>query len=104
MFRSRHRLHRPHHLYGLHHWGGFGSSFGSYGRRGFGSWAPRRRRGPGAARILLAGVAALVFARLFSASNRSNRTAAEKAVLGIALAAVGALLLSLRRSAVRYRW
>jgi hypothetical protein len=78
---------------------GFGSR-----RMGFGSWRPRRRRGFGAARILLAGLAALAFARLMSASNRGTSSRAEKVLLGVGLAVLGGLLLSLQRSASRYRW
>jgi hypothetical protein len=64
----------------------------------------RRRRGMSAARILLAGLAAFAFARLFSAANGSTRSRGEKVLLGLGLAAVGALLLSLQRSAARSRW
>ena len=86
--------------------GDFGSSF-----RRFGSYArsrPRvfnrpRSRAPAAALILLAGLAAFAYARLFTAANRSTRSRVEKALLGLGLAAVGALLLSLRRSGARYR-
>jgi hypothetical protein len=125
MFHARHRVRR---LHRLHRLGNLGYGYGGYGG-GYGSWANfgdfsglgtdsagfgrarrrlfggrRRRRGLGAARILLAGLAVFLFARLLSAANGSNRSTAEKVLLGMGLAAVGALLLSLRRSAARSRW
>src|SRR5262245_54773492 len=106
MFRSRHRLRRLHRLHRLHrldHLGAFADDVGGFRRPG-GLFTSSRRRKAGPARILLAGLAALVFARLFTAANRSGRSSAEKLILGLGLAALGAFLLSLRRSAPRYRW
>jgi hypothetical protein len=126
----RHRLHRLHRLSqwrnvpggfgnwgnvagGFSNWGNAAGSFGSWGNLagGLGSFRRRRprpfraqrSRGPGAVRILLAGLAVFAFTRLMAFQDRPNLSKAEKTVLGVALAAVGALLLSLRRSTARYR-
>jgi hypothetical protein len=64
----------------------------------------QRRRQPWAGLILVAGLAVVTYAWLLTASNRLTRSKAERAILGIALAAVGLLLLSLRRYAARNRW
>src|SRR5262245_24572778 len=113
MFRSRHRhrLARLHRLHRMNDWGDWGTGtwsqvgrgFGGHRRNRFASWRARRQRGPSAAKILLAGIAAFTFARLMSASNRGTTSRLEKVLLGIGLAAAGTLLLSLRRSALRYR-
>jgi hypothetical protein len=61
------------------------------------------RRGPSSLQILLAGIAVFALARLMSASNRQDRSGAERVLLGVLMAASAAFILSLRRSAARYR-
>lgn len=55
-------------------------------------------------RVLLAGLAVFAFVKLMSAANRSNRSKAATIVLGVLLVAVGAIVMSFRRSAARARW
>jgi hypothetical protein len=52
----------------------------------------------------LAGLAVFALVRLLSAAQKPNRTGTEKWLLGTLIVSLGALLLSLRRSAPRYRW
>jgi hypothetical protein len=87
--------------------GDFGSSFRRFGSYGRSSPRVSKRplsRAPAAALILLAGLAAFAYARLFTAANRSTGSKVEKVLLGLGLAAVGTLLRSIRRSGARYRW
>jgi hypothetical protein len=72
-------------------------------------WARRgfrpRRRGPSVALLLLAGLAVFAFVKVMSAASRQGRrSTGEKIVLGALLLALGAILLSFRRSAVRRGW
>jgi hypothetical protein len=92
------------------HWTGHHADWASSGRP-FETWASRRRRGFGSGRrrgplaiqILLAGIAVFALTRLMSASNRPHRTGAEKALLAVLMAAAAGFILTLRRSAARYR-
>jgi len=114
MFGRRHRLHRLSRVHRLRHLGdvaGFGmplgSRFGGWSRssrRGpFGSSRRRARGGPSAAKILLAGLAVFALVRLMANEGRMRSTA-EKLVIGVLVAVLGAVLLSLRRSTAAYRW
>jgi hypothetical protein len=101
------RAYRPQRWHRLHRLGDFRGALGSLRR--YSGAAPRlfprqRRRQPWAGLILVAGIAAVTYAWLLTASNRLSRSRAEKAIFGIGLAAVGLLLLSLRRYSARYRW
>jgi hypothetical protein len=65
--------------------------------------AARPRRSPSIGRILLAGLAVLAFVKLMSmASGRRSRPG--RIALGVLLLAVGAVVLSMRRSARRRGW
>jgi hypothetical protein len=66
----------------------------------------RPRRGPSIARLLLAGLAVFAFVKLMSAVNGRSRSTAEKVLLGALLVAVGAVVMSFRRSSRRSssRW
>ncbi len=60
------------------------------------------RREPSVAHLLLAGLAVFAFAKLMSAANRGHRSRPTALTIGILLLVVGALVMSLRRSARRY--
>ena len=99
-------VYRPHSFHRWHRLGDFSSAcrgFGCYSRRWPRAVSRKPRREPLAALILLAGLAAFAYAWLATAAHRPTRTKAEKIMLGLGIAAVGMLLLSLRRSAARYR-
>jgi hypothetical protein len=68
--------------------------------RGFGS----SRRGPSVALLLLAGLAVYAFVHLMAAAYRPNRSRSRAIMIGTLLFAVGAIIMSLRRSAPRHRW
>jgi hypothetical protein len=70
-------------------------------RRAFGA-APRT--GPSVGRLLLAGLAVFAFVKLMSAASRPNRSRPSALVTSVLLLAVGALVISLRRSARRHSW
>jgi hypothetical protein len=115
MFGYRHRLHR---LSRVHPWadlagwssyampfgGAFVPGFRSRYRRGFRAMGRRQRRGPSAFKILLAGLAVFALVRLMSQDSQRTRTTGEKLVIGVLVAGLAAMLLSLRRSTARYRW
>jgi hypothetical protein len=63
-----------------------------------------RRRTPSWALILLAGLAGVALAKLMSADNREQRSTAQKALIGVLIVVIGAVVLSLRSRAYRYRW
>jgi hypothetical protein len=103
MFRARHRLHRLHRLNGLQQVVGFADDIHAHGPwRYFGS---RRQsvRGPSLGLILLAGLAVFAFLKLTAAADRPNRSTLEKIALAALALLAGAFLLSLVRSARRYR-
>jgi hypothetical protein len=83
---------------------GFGDDVWSERRgRGF-RRRSRQSRGPSVLAILLAGLAAFALVRLTTAANRPNLSTAQKVAVGALIVLVGGVLLSLRRSAQRYRW
>jgi hypothetical protein len=62
------------------------------------------RRSPSLVHILLAGAAVLAFASLLSQASRPGRSRGTKIAFGVLLLALGAVVLSLRRSGRRYRF
>lgn len=106
MFRARHRLHRLHRLdrlNGLRQVVGFADDIHAHGPwRHFGS-RRRARTGPSLGLILLAGLAVFAFLKLTTAADGPNRARLEKITLAALALLVGAILLSLVRSARRYR-
>ena len=102
------RLHRLHRLQGL---GpgilpvlSFAGDITSHRRWRRGAFRPRRRE-PSTLLLLLAGIAVFAFVKMMSLANDGRRrTTAEKVVIGIALVALGAMLMSFRRSAARRGW
>jgi hypothetical protein len=104
MFGPRPRLHGLRRLHGLHELAGLADELHAnlplkrmrYRTRPYGQ--------PSVGRILLAGLAVFAFVKLMSTVNRPNRSRATALVLGMLLLAVGAVLMSMRRSGQRYRW
>ena len=84
--------------------GGYRRWFGGSRPAPFRSAGWRSNRGPSAAKILLAGLAVFALVRLMSSDSHRSRTTAEKVMIGALVGVLGALLLSLRRSTMRYRW
>jgi hypothetical protein len=60
--------------------------------------------GPSVGRLLLAGLAVFAFVKLMSAAHRPNRSKPTVLVTALLLLAVGALVMSFRRSARRSGW
>jgi hypothetical protein len=75
---------------------------------GAGPWQHRfqrpRRQGPSMLRLLLAGLAVLAFAKVMSTTTMRQRSIVEKLIIGGVLVALGAIVLSFRRSGRRYGW
>jgi hypothetical protein len=75
---------------------------------GSGPWQHRyqrpRRQGPSMLRLILAGLAVLAFAKVMSSANMRQRSTVEKWIIGAVLVALGAIVLSFRRSGRRYGW
>jgi uncharacterized membrane protein len=86
--RRLHRLDRLHHLHRL-------------SRLRYGAFPQASRGGPSVARLLLAGLAVLAFVRLMSVASRPSRSTARRIGIAILLIAVGAIVMSFRRSALR---
>ena len=97
-----HRLHRLHRLHELHRLGHVADPVldwtDDFTRRlrGRHPGRPYRRR-PSMLTLLLAGLAVFAFVKLTAAASRSNRSTAEKVVLGALLLAVTAWVMSFRR-------
>lgn len=109
--RRHHGFHRLHRLNRLHRLGAIASPMGSFAddfarRRPWaaGPWHPKRRRGPSVLRLILAGLAVLAFAKVMSAANARQRSTVEKWIIGGLIVALGAAVLSFRRSGRRYGW
>jgi hypothetical protein len=104
MFGLRNHVHPLHGLQGLQHVVGIARDLHlnkDWKRVGF---QPRPGSGPSLPRLLLAGLAVVAFVKLMSAANASSRSRARTITLGILLLAVGAVVMSFRRSARRHRW
>ena len=63
-----------------------------------------RRSGPSVGHLLIAGLAVFALVKLMSAATRPRRSRLSALTIGLMVLAVGAFVMSLRRSARRYSW